>query len=39
MKNVIPLKQGRVFAPKGPGLGIEVDWENLDRADFYVRSE
>lgn len=39
MKNVIQLKQGRVLAPQGPGLGIEVDWENLDRADFYVSSE
>jgi L-alanine-DL-glutamate epimerase-like enolase superfamily enzyme len=39
MKNGILLKQGRVFAPNRPGLGIEVDWENLDKADFYVRSE
>ena len=39
MKNGILLKQGRVFAPNRPGLGIEVDWKNLDKADFYVRSE
>jgi L-alanine-DL-glutamate epimerase-like enolase superfamily enzyme len=30
------LEQGRVIAPEGPGLGIEVDWDRLASADFYV---
>jgi L-alanine-DL-glutamate epimerase-like enolase superfamily enzyme len=38
MKNGILLNRGRVVAPDGPGLGIQVDWERLDSADFYVYS-
>ncbi|MCP5090074.1 MAG: hypothetical protein GY949_04035, partial [Gammaproteobacteria bacterium] len=38
MKNGIVLNRGRVVAPDGPGLGIQVDWERLDSADFYVYS-
>lgn len=38
MKNGNLLDRGRVVAPKGPGLGIEVDWERLATADFYVYS-
>ncbi len=36
MKNGNMLDQGRVVAPERPGLGIEVDWERLATADFYV---
>ena len=32
------LHDGRAMAPSGAGLGIEVDWERLPEADFYVRS-
>jgi hypothetical protein len=28
-----------VIAPEGPGLGIEVDWDRLATADFYISSE
>jgi L-alanine-DL-glutamate epimerase-like enolase superfamily enzyme len=35
MKNGNLLKQGQVVAPEGPGLGIDVDWDRLDTADFY----
>jgi L-alanine-DL-glutamate epimerase-like enolase superfamily enzyme len=38
MKNGNMLKQGRVVAPERPGLGIEVDWDRLATADFYVYS-
>jgi len=37
MKNGNLLDQGQVVAPEGPGLGIEVDWDNLAMADFYVK--
>ncbi len=36
MKNGNLLDQGRVIAPQRPGLGIEVDWDRLATADFYV---
>ncbi|MGI9263431.1 MAG: enolase C-terminal domain-like protein, partial [Gammaproteobacteria bacterium] len=36
MKNGNLLAQGRVVAPDGPGLGIRVDWDSLDTADFHV---
>ena len=39
MENAIPFEQGRVSAPAGPGLGVEVDWERLPAADFYVYSQ
>ena len=39
MKNGVSLSQGRVVAPGGPGLGIQVDWETLNLADFYVCSK
>ena len=35
MTNSILIERGRVVAPKGPGLGIEVDWDQLATADFY----
>jgi len=38
MKNGNLLDRGRVIAPKGPGLGIEVDWDHLAEADFYRKS-
>ena len=38
MKNGVLLNRGRAVAPDGPGLGIHVDWERLDSADFYVYS-
>lgn len=39
MKNGNLLKQGKIVAPEGPGLGIEVDWDRLDTADFYRYSK
>lgn len=39
MKTGIALNRGRVVAPDGPGLGIQVDWGQLDSADFYVCSK
>ena len=38
MKNGIQLDRGRVLAPVGPGLGLEVDWDRLVEADFYRKS-
>ena len=37
MKNGNLLEQGQVVAPEGDGLGIEVDWDNLAMADFYMK--
>jgi len=37
MKNGNLLDRGRVVAPERPGLGIEVDWDNLAMADFYIK--
>jgi len=39
MKNGILFNRGRVFAPHGPGLGIEVAWNRLTEADFYICSK
>jgi L-alanine-DL-glutamate epimerase-like enolase superfamily enzyme len=39
MKNGLLLNRGRVLAPQGPGLGIEVDWDRLAKADFYIYSK
>jgi L-alanine-DL-glutamate epimerase-like enolase superfamily enzyme len=39
MKNANMLKQGKIVAPEGPGLGIEVDWDKLPSADFYRSSK
>ena len=39
MKNGNLLDKGLVVAPDGPGLGIEVDWDTLSMADFYVKTE
>ena len=36
MKNGNLLDRGRAVAPDGPGLGINVDWDRLGKADFYV---
>ena len=36
MKNGNLLDRGRVVAPEGPGLGIDVDWDSLVAADFHV---
>ncbi len=38
MKNGNLLDRGRVVAPEGSGLGIDVDWDRLATADFYVSS-
>jgi L-alanine-DL-glutamate epimerase-like enolase superfamily enzyme len=38
MKNGNLLNQGEIVAPEGPGLGIDVDWDRLDTADFYRSS-
>ena len=35
MKNGDLLDLGRVIAPRGAGLGIDVNWEYLATADFY----
>ena len=37
MKNGNLLDQGQVVAPEGDGLGIDVDWDNLTMADFYIK--
>ena len=37
-KNGNLLDRGRIVAPDRPGLGIDVDWERLSLADFYVCS-
>ena len=37
MKNGNLLDRGQVVAPEGDGLGIEVDWDNLAMADFYMK--
>jgi L-alanine-DL-glutamate epimerase-like enolase superfamily enzyme len=39
MTNGILIERGRAVAPKGPGLGIEVDWDRLTTADFYVSAK
>ncbi len=39
MKNGDLLDRGRVVAPDGPGLGINVDWDSLATADFHVYSK
>lgn len=39
MKNGNLLDRGRVVAPPGPGLGIEVDWDRLATADFHAHSK
>ncbi len=39
MKNGNLLDRGRVVAPEGPGLGVEVDWDRLPTADFYIYSK
>ena len=36
MKNGDLLNQGKVVAPTRPGLGIEVDWDQLATADFCI---
>jgi L-alanine-DL-glutamate epimerase-like enolase superfamily enzyme len=38
MKNGSMLIRGRVVAPIGPGLGVNVDWDILSTADFHVHS-
>lgn len=38
VKNGNVLEGGEIRAPDGPGLGIQVDWERLESADFYVCS-
>jgi L-alanine-DL-glutamate epimerase-like enolase superfamily enzyme len=38
MTNGNLLDRGRVVAPDGPGLGINVDWVRLSTADFHVYS-
>lgn len=35
MKNGNLLKQGKIVAPEGSGLGMDVDWDRLQTADFY----
>ena len=39
MKSGILLNRGTVVAPEKAGLGIQVDWEHLNAADFYVNSK
>ncbi len=33
------LKKGKVVAPDKPGIGIEVNWDLLNKADFYRASK
>ena len=37
MKNANLLDQDQVVAPEGDGLGIDVDWDQLPNADFYMK--
>ncbi len=39
MKNGNLLHGGRIVAPDGPGLGINVDWDGLAMAEFHVYSK
>ncbi len=39
MKNGNLLDRGRVVAPEGASLGIEVDWDRLATADFHSYSK
>jgi hypothetical protein len=39
MTNGNLLDGGRVVAPDGPGLGLNVDWDKLATADHYVYFE
>ena len=37
MKDVVRTQaDGYVYAPKGPGLGVEVDWEAMTAATIYA---
>ena len=36
MTNGNLLQGERAVAPAGPGLGIEVDWDQLAEADYYI---
>lgn len=38
MKNGNLLDKEKIVAPEGPGLGIEVDWDRLQAADFHITS-
>lgn len=38
MENANLLHGGRAMAPDGPGLGIDVGWDRLPKADFHVCS-
>ena len=39
MKDVIRTgKDGYVEAPKGPGLGVEIDWDAMDAATIHTIS-
>ena len=37
MKNGILFEDGEVFATMNHGLGINVDWEKLSEADYYIK--
>jgi L-alanine-DL-glutamate epimerase-like enolase superfamily enzyme len=39
MENANVLDRGRIAAPDGPGLGIQVQWDRLATADFYGYSK
>jgi L-alanine-DL-glutamate epimerase-like enolase superfamily enzyme len=39
MKNGNLLDRDRVVAPERPGLGIEVNWDSLTHADYYINSK
>jgi len=34
----IRVKEGKVEPPKGPGLGIDIDWESLDKYVVYSKT-
>ncbi|MDE2726203.1 MAG: hypothetical protein OXI59_22775 [Gemmatimonadota bacterium] len=36
MKNPIQIEDGYLIVPQGPGLGVELDWEEIERRTVEV---
>jgi L-alanine-DL-glutamate epimerase-like enolase superfamily enzyme len=32
MKGLLPIKDGVITVPENPGVGVELDWELIERA-------
>ena len=32
MKGLLPIENGVITAPEGPGVGVELDWELIEKA-------